>query len=191
MAWGEGYFVDTKPSLKELAVDTKTTSLPNGDEVSVKTLSRLPDWILVWIPGATVQYGDLPVGVVPIPPTGRNIYLHGRRKKHHVKQFNVRHCYAFTVHRLQGLEAKGGLVVGCFNKRELNHIYVLLSRIRSWDKLHILPFLKVTKGDLTVKVTEAAYPRMLKLRRGVNRLETLAANTTAQFNAAKPDTSTY
>ena len=181
----EGYFLDTVPPLDTLVTGTENVQLPNGDNVTVKTLSRLPDHLLILVPDATVSYGNMPAGIVPIPMTNRNFFVHGRTGKRWVRQFNVRHCHAYTVHSLQGLEAENGLVVGCLSKQTLNHIYVLLSRIRTWTKLYILPHLKITAGSLTVTNRDGNYGPYLKLKQEMERLSNMAEATKKQYDDAK------
>ena len=113
-----------------------------------------------------------------------SMFVHGRAGKHHVSHFPVRHCSAYTTHRLQGLEAEDGLAVGALKASSLNNIYVLLSRVRTWSKLFILPNLKLTKKSLTVPAHSPNHAKLVMLRKENSRLQQLAAKTKSLYNAA-------
>jgi hypothetical protein len=82
------------------------------------------------------------------------------------------------------LEAKHGLVIGAFTKSELNHIYVALSRVRSWEKLYILPYLRLQERTLTAQKKEANFRRQKALKTEMSRLASLAKKTEQQFKSA-------
>jgi hypothetical protein len=94
----QGFFIETVPPLKDLLREqSETARLPNGDQRGVHSLKRLPQYLLVFVPGATVQYDGLPVGVVPIPLKIRRLRLPGYgSQKMHVSQFAVRHGFAYV-----------------------------------------------------------------------------------------------
>jgi hypothetical protein len=182
----EGFFLDSVPPITSLASsNTVEVQLPNGEKRRVRTLTCLPQYLLVYVPDATVVYEGLPQGVVPIPSHKTMMLLpHRGPDKQGVVQFRVRHCYAHTVHKLQGLEAASGLVVGAFCKTELNHIYVALSRVRSWEKLFILPYLRLTQKTLTFQPREGNFTRFKALAAEMKRLTAIAKETEANFLVA-------
>ena len=148
-----GYVLGAVPSFSSLSSTTAIIQLPNGTSTKVTTLSQLPDYLLLKVPTFTGHYEGLPPGVMPLPLKKTTMLVHGYSLKKHVSQFPVRHTHALTVHKLQGSECKGGIVAGNLTKSHLNHIYVLLSRVRSWDKLYILPHLRLTRPTLSFTLT--------------------------------------
>ena len=183
----KGYFFGTVPSLQSLTSVNQLVRLPNGCNATVTTLTRLPDYILLKIPTFTGSYEGLPQGVLPLPPKRINMNVHGYSMKKHVSQFPLRHTHALTVHKLQGSECINGIVAGNLTKAHLNHIYVLLSRVRSWNSLYILPHLRISRATLSFTLTltdrgRAERHRQLHL---ANASLISLANSTKQAHTAR------
>lgn len=183
----KGYFLGTVPSLDSLTSGSQVVQLPTGANATVTTLTRLPDYILLKIPTFSGSYEGLPPGVLPLPLKRINMLVHGYSIKKHVSQFPVRHTHALTVHKLQGSECVNGIVAGNLTKAHLNHIYVLLSRVRSWNSLYILPHLRMSRTTLSFTLSLADRDRAERHRQlhlANNGLISLA-NSTKRAHAAR------
>lgn len=177
----QGYFIDTSPPLSSLDYVEEEVVLGDGSKARVRTLKKLPTDLLLWVPNSTVLYQDLARSMVPVPIVNKKYALHGHSQKRWISQFEVRHCHSFTIHKLQGLEATTGLVVGALSKRDLNFIYVALSRVRSWKRLYLLPFLRLELQCLTLTAKDGSRHQLHKLRDEIARLKKIAECTTAFF----------
>ena len=138
-----GTLVGSHPPLAELAHPEPTdVILPDGTTHTVQNLTRLPDYLLVHVPGSTVRFQNLPLGTVPVKLEAVRVHVHGHKTKLYVSQFPVRLNYGWTTHKLQG-KTEDRLVLATTN-RHLNFNYTALSRVRSLKDLYILKGVKLT-----------------------------------------------
>ena len=129
-----GHIVGTCPPLHTLPTVAATIA-----GRSVHTLCKLPDHLLVHVPGCTLKHQNLPIGVVAVPPTTKKILTHSHLRPVTVRQFKVRPSHSITGHKMQGLQADA-IVIGKFpGRRDWNNwAYTMLSRAKTWSGLFLL-----------------------------------------------------
>jgi hypothetical protein len=97
--------------------------------------------MLVRVPGSKVKLGDLPIGVVAMPPSTETVKV-GIKGSASFKQFAVTLAYAITDYKCQGDTYVDGLLSDLrkllTGSTEAASLYVQLSRIQSLQQLSIM-----------------------------------------------------
>ena len=100
-----------------------------------------PAYMLVRVPGSKVKLGDLPVGVVAMPPSTETVKV-GIKGSATFRQFAVTLAYAITDYKCQGDTYVDGLLSDLrkplTGSTEAASLYVQLSRIQSLQQLSIM-----------------------------------------------------
>ena len=174
-----GILIGAHPPLHTLVAAPAATTqvkLPNGTTHDVYTVDTLPEYLIVKVPGSTVQFAGLPVGAFPVRVKKEKLFVHGHEPKMHVSQFPVRLNFAWTCHKLQG-KTEPHIILGTTNK-VLNFNYTALSRVRSLKNLFIL------KGvNLSLRTFNSPSPHYTMLVKEMGRLNLLSAATIQKLAA--------